>query len=143
MQSLLAHLRLLECLRLVSVKQDLIITRITPLSGISRKFRQRRSVVFPLPDDPMIERTSPCSREKLISLSTSVLPNFFFICSTSNIAIAAPPINLYRPSAPQRGRSSEPIPSMNCVHCGSSYLKKSSFFSNLPSKTVSTPFHIR
>ena len=50
-------------------------TRITPLSGVSRKFRQRRSVVFPLPEEPIKESTCPRSNEKLISFNTSVRPN--------------------------------------------------------------------
>ncbi len=37
-------------------------TRMTPVSGRSRKFRHRSNVVLPEPDEPMIASASPCSR---------------------------------------------------------------------------------
>ena len=89
-------------------------TRMIPPSGRSRKYRLRRSVVFPLPEEPMIESTCPFSREKVISLSTSVRPKLLLKCSTSKIAI-----------------------------CTTSYLKNSSFFSNRPRRTVKIPLNTR
>ena len=53
---------------------------------------ERSNVVFPLPEEPMMERTSPFSREKLMSFKTSVSSKPFLICSTSNIDILTPPI---------------------------------------------------
>ena len=41
-----------------------------PLSGFSKKFRHRSSVVFPLPEEPMMDRACPFSREKLMSFRT-------------------------------------------------------------------------
>ena len=46
------------------------LTRIRPSSGVSRKFRQRSSVVFPLPEEPMMDKTCPFSREKEMPFST-------------------------------------------------------------------------
>ena len=65
-------------------------TDIVPLSANSRKLRQRKRVVLPLPEDPMIESTSPFSSEKLIPFNTSVLPKFFFIFLTSKTDIVTP-----------------------------------------------------
>ena len=55
-------------------------TRIIPLSGCSRKFRQRRSVVFPLPEDPMMETACPFSRLNPTSFKTGVLLKDLLIC---------------------------------------------------------------
>ena len=85
-----------------------------PASGVSRKLRQRRSVVLPEPDEPIIDSACPCSREKLMSFSTFVLSKCFSRCLTSSTGIAAPP-----------------------------YLKNSSFRSSLPSRKETTPMKMR
>ena len=41
-----------------------------PLSGISSRFRQRRKVLLPPPDGPMMETTSPLEMCSLTPLST-------------------------------------------------------------------------
>jgi hypothetical protein len=48
-----------------------------PPSGFSRKFRHRSSVVLPLPEEPMMDRACPFSREKLMSWRTLVAPKCF------------------------------------------------------------------
>ena len=62
-----------------------------PLSGVSKKFRHRSSVVFPLPEEPMMDRACPSSSEKLMSCKTLVPPKLFSSCATSRIAIVPPP----------------------------------------------------
>ena len=62
-----------------------------PEVAVSRKFKQRSSVVLPEPDEPIIAKTSPFSSEKLISFNTSVLPKTFSIFLTSKIAIILTP----------------------------------------------------
>ena len=52
-------------------------TRILPPDGFSKKFRHRKSVVLPLPEEPMMAIVSPSFSEKDISFSTAVLPKFF------------------------------------------------------------------
>ena len=69
-------------------------TRITPVSGRSRKFRQRSSVVFPLPEEPMIESTSPFSSEKPISRSTCAPPKCLPMFSASRIAMVLRSLHL-------------------------------------------------
>jgi len=49
---------------------------ILPSFGVSRKFRQRSSVVLPEPDEPMMASALPRSNVKLMSLSTLVEPKF-------------------------------------------------------------------
>ena len=51
-------------------------TMILPSFGVSRKFRQRSSVVLPEPDEPMMASALPRSNVKLMSLSTLVEPKF-------------------------------------------------------------------
>ena len=60
-------------------------SRICPLSALSKKFMHRRRVVFPLPDEPISDTTSPSSMEKLTPFNTSVLPKLLCILFTSNI----------------------------------------------------------
>ena len=67
-------------------------TEMVPASGVSRKLRQRRSVVLPLPEEPMMAMARPSSREKLMFFSTSVEPKDLPILRTSKIAIVPPPI---------------------------------------------------
>ncbi len=62
-----------------------------PLSGRSRKLRQRNNVVFPLPEEPIIAIDSPFSREKSMFRKTSKLPKCFSILLTSKIATRIPP----------------------------------------------------
>jgi len=53
-------------------------TLMTPVSGRSRKFRQRSSVVLPEPDEPMIASASPCSSVSEMSLNfrlAEILPD--------------------------------------------------------------------
>ena len=67
-------------------------TLITPVSGRSRKFRQRSRVVLPEPDEPMIASASPCSRSREMSFNTWVSPKFFPIPeASSNAIIYLPP----------------------------------------------------
>src|SRR5699024_8928615 len=47
----------------------------------------------PLPEDPIIDSTFPFSREKLMSMSTSVRSKFLLKCSTSRIAICSYPLS--------------------------------------------------
>ena len=54
-------------------------------------------VVALLPEDPMIESTSPFSSEKLIPFNTSVLPKFFFIFLTSNNGVFCSSLILHPP----------------------------------------------
>ena len=46
---------------------------ISPLSGFSKRFKQRNNVDFPLPEEPIIVKHSPFSTEKEISFKTIVL----------------------------------------------------------------------
>ena len=52
-----------------------MIKRIVPpmsneiITGRSKKFKHRSRVVFPLPEDPIMDTTCPCSKEKLISFA--------------------------------------------------------------------------
>ena len=62
-------------------------TMICPSSAVSKKFKHRRSVVFPLPEEPIITTTSPLSISKFMPFSTSCAPNDFFRFLTSRIAI--------------------------------------------------------
>ncbi|MNO01362.1 hypothetical protein D3C81_2214810 [compost metagenome] len=48
--------------------------RIAPSSGVSRKLMQRRKVLFPDPDEPMMLITSPFRADSEMPLSTSLLP---------------------------------------------------------------------
>ena len=48
-----------------------------PPVGVSNKFRQRKKVLLPLPEGPIITTTSPASISKSIPLSTSFFPNVF------------------------------------------------------------------
>ena len=66
-------------------------TVMLPVSAVSRKFRQRSSVVLPEPDEPMMARASPSARSNEMSRSTFVAPKLLPMPFTSNNAIAAPP----------------------------------------------------
>ena len=48
-----------------------------PPCASSRRFRQRSSVLFPEPDGPMMQTTSPSSTWNVISFKTSFEPNDF------------------------------------------------------------------
>ena len=65
-------------------------TLMTPVSGRSRKFRQRSRVVLPEPDEPMMASASPCSRVSEMSLRTWVSPKFFPMPEASSNAIIEP-----------------------------------------------------
>ena len=45
-----------------------------PAVGCSNRFRQRRKVLLPVPEGPMMEMTSPRCTSRLISCSTSSVP---------------------------------------------------------------------
>ena len=62
-------------------------TSIDPDVALSKKFRQRKCVVLPEPDEPIIARTSPFSIEKDIFLSTCAEPKFLTMFLTSKKAI--------------------------------------------------------
>ncbi|GAY79162.1 hypothetical protein NBRC111894_4716 [Sporolactobacillus inulinus] len=49
----------------------LIVTTMDPFVGFSNKFRQRRNVLFPDPDGPIITITSPSWIVQLMSFKTS------------------------------------------------------------------------
>ena len=66
-------------------------TVMLPASAVSKKFKQRSSVVLPEPDDPMMARASPSASSNEISRSTFVVPKLLPMPFTSNNAIAAPP----------------------------------------------------
>ena len=85
-----------------------------PASGVSRKFRQRSSVVLPEPEEPMMESACPCSSVKLMSFRTFVLSKCFSRFFTSSTDMFAPP-----------------------------YLKNSSFRSSLASRKETTPLKMR
>ena len=69
-------------------------TLMTPLSGRSRKFRQRSRVVLPEPDEPMIASASPCSRVSEMSLRTFVSPKFLPMPeASSNAMMLFPPFH--------------------------------------------------
>ncbi|CDC60834.1 putative glutamate binding periplasmic protein [Clostridium sp. CAG:448] len=68
-------------------------TNTCPDSACSRKVIHRSNVVFPLPDDPMMERTSPFSMEKSIPCRISSAPKLFLIFFTARIGIDSPPLN--------------------------------------------------
>ena len=93
------------------------MTRMIPASGRSRKFRQRSSVVFPLPEEPIRDRTVPFSILKEISSRTSVEPKDFRMLCTSRIGIN------HKPPFPQR--------------------KKLSFFSRCENSSVRRPVKAR
>ena len=48
--------------------------------------------LLPEPEEPMMAMACPCSREKLISSRTRVLPNRFWISSTCKIAMLCAPL---------------------------------------------------
>ena len=56
--------------------------KMRPPLGWSSRLRQRRKVLLPVPDGPMMEITSPTAISALISFSTSSSPNFLDRCST-------------------------------------------------------------
>ena len=58
---------------------------ISPELGFSIKLRHLSNVDLPLPEGPTIEIISPFETLKLISLRTTLLPNFFFNFLTSSI----------------------------------------------------------
>ena len=60
---------------------------IVPVSGDSKKFRQRRRVVFPLPEGPIIESTCPRSNVNDRFSSTFVPENSLEIPVTSKNGI--------------------------------------------------------
>ena len=66
-------------------------TVIEPVSAVSRKFRQRSSVVLPEPEEPMIASASPSARSKEMPRSTLVAPKLLPMPFTSNNAMTAPP----------------------------------------------------
>ena len=76
--------------------------------------RHLSRVVFPLPEEPMMESACPSSREKLMSLRTLVLSKCFSRFLTSSIDIVPPP-----------------------------YLKNSSLRSSLPSRKETMPLKMR
>ncbi len=49
---------------------------ISPSEGSSKRFKQRRKVLFPEPEGPMIQTTSPSLIETLISFKTVFSPYF-------------------------------------------------------------------
>ena len=115
-EPLFAHLPLLLSGRVSGVKNDLAVDQhLRPLSGVSRKLMHRSSVVLPLPEEPMMETTCPCSSEKLIPFSTSVLPKDLQIFLTSRIG--------------------------HSVHLLSG--NNPAFFSSRPSSSVTTPVNSR
>jgi len=62
----------LEDVEITSPKVN--INRIRPRSGSVRRFMQRRSVDFPVPEGPMMTLVSPFSRVKETPLRTSSFP---------------------------------------------------------------------
>ena len=58
---------------------------ISPPLGVSKWFRQRRIVLLPLPDGPIITTTSFSLISRLISLRTVTSPNFLERCLTEII----------------------------------------------------------
>jgi len=56
--------------------------RIEPPLGRSRRLRQRRNVLLPVPEGPMMEMTSPRFISTLTSRSTVTSPNLLERCST-------------------------------------------------------------
>ena len=54
--------------------------RILPLVGCSNRFRQRRKVLLPVPEGPIMEMTSPRCTSRLMSRSTSNVSKLFFRC---------------------------------------------------------------
>ena len=69
-------------------KMTLSSTKIFPASAISKKLRQRRSVVLPLPEEPIIDNTWPFSSEKFIFFKTLInLSISFFLIITYYICV--------------------------------------------------------
>lgn len=54
MEPLFSDLALQLCRRVTGVKMTFPLTEMEPPSGVSKKFRHRSSVVFPLPEEPMM-----------------------------------------------------------------------------------------
>ena len=65
--------------------------RISPASGTSSQFRQRRKVDLPEPDGPMMQTTSPRATLRLTPLITSSAPNDLRISIASTIGSAVMP----------------------------------------------------
>ena len=60
-------------------------TMISPLSGCSKRFKQRRKVLLPVPEGPIMEITSPLLMVTFMLLSTVRSPYFFTRFLTSII----------------------------------------------------------
>src|SRR5699024_12146282 len=53
---------------------DVCSSDLSPLEGVSRRFIQRKSVLLPLPEGPIIATTSPLSTVRFIPFKTSFFP---------------------------------------------------------------------
>jgi hypothetical protein len=51
--------------------------KISPEVGSSKRFKQRRMVLFPLPEGPMMTTTSPSLTVKSMAFKTSLSPKLF------------------------------------------------------------------
>jgi len=69
-------------------------TRMVPLLGCTRRFRQRSRVLLPLPDRPMTTRISPSTTSKLTWFSPTAVPVF-----ASTVARSSPAFSIASASA--------------------------------------------
>ena len=72
--------------RISGVEEDLVPDGDAPLVRRLQEIEASQK-----PEEPMMARVWPGSREKLMSRSTSVFPKALLICETSKIAISSPP----------------------------------------------------